>query len=75
MIKWLQKNRYFASYIENYRAKTGISRTVKIRSLVFLWTALAVSAAAVRKLSVLIALAAVGMAVTVHILLIKTKDR
>lgn len=75
MLAWLQKNRYFASYIENYRLKTGVPRSVKMRSLIFLWAALAVSAIAVRTLPVIVILTAVGAAVTVHILLIKTKEK
>jgi len=73
--EWLQKNRVFGPYIENYRNKRGISIWHKIGSIAFLWTGLVVSMAVVRELWIYLTLSAVGIGVTIHLLLIKTKKR
>jgi len=41
---WLSNNRYFGSYIENYKTKRGVPLDVKFKSIVFLWVTLIVSA-------------------------------
>lgn len=69
----LMNSKYFGAYIKNYKEKCGIPKKVKIISLVFLWTALIVSSVIFRIYYVWIILAVVGVAVTIHILLIKTK--
>jgi len=48
--KWLSNNRYFGSYIENYKNKLGVPIDVKRNSLII-----------------------VGIGVSTHILLLKTK--
>jgi hypothetical protein len=73
MDAWLQNNRVFGPYIENYRTGQGIKKSLKIRSVFFLWTGLAVSMAVVQAVWVYVVLAVVGLGVTVHILSIKTK--
>jgi len=70
---WLRRSRLFGPYIENYRTKQGISKWRKIAVLIFLWTGLIISAAIVRTPLIFIALGTVGIGVTIHILLIKTK--
>jgi uncharacterized membrane protein YbaN (DUF454 family) len=67
----LEKNRFFGSYIRNYRNKTGISTRARIGGLLFLWTGLGVSALLVDNLHVRIFLALVGVVVGLHIILIK----
>lgn len=69
----LSKSKYFGEYIRNYRERTGISAAVRVRSIVFLWLSLSVSCAAIKNPSVRIILAIVGIAVCVHILMIKRK--
>ena len=73
MHRWLCRSRFFGEYIENYRTNAGVSRSVKVRAIVFLWAGLGLSAAFVRKPPVLIILAAVGICVSTHLLLMKTK--
>ena len=72
---WLQKDRVFGQYIENYRTKQGISLGLKIASIAFLWAGLIISIIVVGTIWTRIALGIVGMGVTVHLLLIKTKKK
>ena len=41
--KWISNNRYFGSYIENYKTKKGIPFDVKLKSIIFLWITLLIS--------------------------------
>lgn len=70
--KWIQQNRYFGSYIENYRTKRGVPYDVKLKSVGFLWVTLMVSMLIFQRPILLIILPLVGLAVTAHILTLKT---
>ncbi|MCL2391088.1 MAG: YbaN family protein [Oscillospiraceae bacterium] len=70
---WLRRNRLFGPYIENYRTKQGISKLRKAATLTFLWTGLLVSIIIVRTPVIFVVLSIVGIGVTIHILMIKTK--
>ena len=70
---WLQRSRIFGPYIENYRNKQGISKALKISSIIFVWKGLAVSIIITQKLWLSILLTAIGTGVTIHLLCIKTK--
>jgi len=72
---WLLKSRLFGPYIENYRTKQGVSARRKIASIAFLWAGLFISMFIVRTVWICIVLGAVGAGVTVHLLMIKTKDK
>lgn len=74
MHRWLCRSRFFGEYIENYRTNAGVSKSIKIRAIVFLWSGLALSAAAVHKPLVRVILAVVGICVSTHLLMMKTKD-
>jgi len=74
MHRWLCRSRFFGEYIENYRTNAGVSKSIKIRAIVFLWAGLALSAAAVHKPLVRVILAVVGICVSTHLLMIKAKD-
>ncbi len=71
--QWIMKNRYFRSYIENYKNKKGVPLDVKIKSILFLWISLLGSLLFFNQKNLYIILILVGIAVTVHILLLKTK--
>ncbi|CDG65720.1 hypothetical protein MBMB1_1629 [Methanobacterium sp. MB1] len=72
--KWILSNRYFGSYIENYQTKQGVPLDVKFKSIVFLWVMLIISIYIFQKHTyLLIILPLVGLAVTLHIALLKTK--
>lgn len=74
MHRWLSDSPFFGEYIENYRTAGGVRRSVKIRALIFLWGGLAVSAAVTRRPMVWVILGVVGGCVSIHILMLKTKD-
>jgi len=69
----LQRSRFFGPYIENYRTKQGIKKSLKITSIVILWTGLGISMIFMQKIWVFILLGIVGICVTIHLLFIKTK--
>ena len=70
---WLQRNRFFGPYIENYRTKQGVKKSLKIVSIASLWTGLIISMVIVRATWAYIVLGIVGLCVTIHLLLIKTR--
>ena len=76
MYGWLISNRLFGGFIRNYREQRGVSARAKIVALALLWgvigyTALtAVDAAWLRVL-----LVAIAVAVTIHLLRLKTLPR
>jgi len=72
---WISNSPYFGSYIENYKTKNGVPLNVKLTSIGFLWLTLVVSAFLFYNTWYIpLILIIVGMAVTLHIALIKTKD-
>jgi uncharacterized membrane protein YbaN (DUF454 family) len=73
---WLERNRFFGEYIENYTAGKGVSRSKKAYGVVFLWMMLALSGYLMRDNTVvLLILLAVGLAVTAHILMLKNRPK
>lgn len=73
--KWISNNRHFGSYIENYKNKKGVPIEVKRDSLIFLWFMLIISMIIINKPIMMVILAIIGICVTSHILLLKTKKR
>ena len=72
---WISNSPYFGSYIENYKTRRGVPLNVKLTSIGFLWLTLVVSAFLFSSnWYIPLILIIVGMAVTLHIALIKTKD-
>jgi uncharacterized membrane protein YbaN (DUF454 family) len=73
---WLLNNRWFGSYIRNYRQRKGIPLAIKIFTLALLWLTIGTSAAfAVQSLTVRIILILIAVGVSIHILSIKTLKR
>lgn len=72
---WLTKNRFFGPYIENYKTKQGVDLRLKVSSIIFVWVGIGISMIVVRNLWMTIGLCVIGIGVTVHLLLIKTKGR
>ncbi|MDO5835886.1 MAG: YbaN family protein [Methanobacterium sp.] len=71
--RWISNNRYFGSYIENYRTKQGVPLDVKIKSIAFLWVTLILSCYIFQDRTYLpLLLSIIGIAVTFHIILLKT---
>lgn len=71
---YLLRSKLFGPYVENYRTKQGVPMAAKIRSIVVLWLLLIVSMLSMQKPWLTVLLLVVGTAVTVHLLLIKTKS-
>jgi len=69
----LKNNRVFGPYIENYQTKRGITRLRKAVSIAFVWVMLGISALMVELVWVYAVLGVVGLGVTIHLLMIKTR--
>lgn len=70
---WLLNNRWLGRYIKNYKSGQGISIRQKTTTLLFLWASIGFSIWMVdAKLWVSLLLAAIAIAVSVHVLWIKT---
>lgn len=67
----LERTKYFGEYIRNYRNKTGISPAARWIGIGFLWATLALSGILSQRPAVMVVLAVVGVAVTIHILTIR----
>lgn len=73
---WLLNNKWFGSYIKNYREGKGIPLKVKILSITFLWITIIFSAFfIVTILFVRIILIIIAIGVTIHIITIRTLNR
>ena len=70
---WLINNRVFGKHIRNYRDKKGISLPAKIIILLFLWITIGCSIIfAVEIIWVKVLLFIIAVAVTTHIIILKT---
>jgi len=70
---WLMTNRLFGRYISDYKAKRGMSVGHKVTTLVTLWVSIGVSIWLLGSAFwPTLILAAIAVAITVHILWIKT---
>ncbi len=73
---WLLNNKWFGSYIKNYRLGLGIPLRIKIFSISFLWITILSSAIFfIDNIYVKILLIGIAIAVTTHISMVKTKRR
>lgn len=73
---WLLHNRWFGGYIKNYREGKGVARKIKIWTISILWITIITSIFAVEIFLVRIFLLLVAIAVSIHILSIRTlKDK
>ncbi len=72
-LRWLLTNRWFGDYIRNYREGKGLPLREKILTLTALWLTIGVSIVYVASQWWLrLALAAIALGVTIHLLRIKT---
>lgn len=70
---WLYTNRLFGKYLLDYREKKGVPVRVKIYTSLLMWVTLIISISLVHLLWIRLVLIAIGVAVTVHLILIRTK--
>ena len=71
--QWLRRSSFFGTYIVHYEEKQGVPMSLKIKSIVFVWVSLTLSMIALQTLWAYILLCVIGVGVTVHLLMIKTK--
>lgn len=72
--RWLEQSPVFGQYIDNHQTKRGISLWLKVASIAFLWTGLLISMIAMHTTWAYISLSTVGIGVTIHLLLMKTRS-
>jgi len=70
---WLCRSRIFGPFIDNYRTGQGISIVHKVGTLVFLWVGLGTTMWLVDAVGLYIFLGCVGVGVSAHILMMKTR--
>ena len=66
---------FFGPYIMNFEEKQGIPISLKIKSILFVWVSLVLSMFALQTTWVYILLCVIGIGVTAHLLMIKTKEK
>ena len=72
---WLRNHKVLGGYIDNYQNKTGLTRNSKIANIITLWTSISLSAFLLtNELYIRIILLAIAIGVTIHLLMIKTKQ-
>jgi hypothetical protein len=72
---WLRNHKILGGYIDNYQNKTGLTRNSKIANIITLWTSISLSAFFLtNELYIRIILLAIAIGVTIHLLMIKTKQ-
>jgi uncharacterized membrane protein YbaN (DUF454 family) len=70
---WLLNNKWFGSYIKNYRDKKGVTLRTKIFTISILWITILYSAfLLVENFYVKIVLLMIAVGVTIHLLTIRT---
>lgn len=70
--RWLMSNRYLGEPIRDYRDRRAVKLHVKVYALVVLWAGIALSIVASGGFWLTLALVAVAIAVTAHILRLRT---
>lgn len=72
---WLTSHKVFGKYIENYIKYKAVSRKSKVISIAVLWVILCISMTASNSLHIQLLLTAVGIGVTLHLVLLKSLER
>jgi len=70
---WLRGNKFFGPYIEHYRTKQGVTKRLKSISIAVVWLSLSISMFMLQATWAFILLPIIGVCVSVHIVMIKTK--
>lgn len=73
--EWLKNHKLLGAYIDNYQNKTGLTRNAKTTNIITLWTSISLSAFLLTdKIYIQVLLFAIAIGVTIHLLMIKTKQ-
>jgi hypothetical protein len=70
--RWLTTNRLFGPALRHYQEGGGATVRTKVASIAFLWAGLALAVWLVGNVWVALVLAAIGLAVTVHLVRLRT---
>jgi len=70
---WLRRTAFFGEFITNFEEKKGIPRSLKVKSIIFVWVSLSISMFVIQALWAYILLGVIGIAITIHVLMIRTK--
>ena len=71
--RWLINNRLLGSYISNYRDEKGVTQRQRVLTLALLWIGIGYTAVfIVSKLWLTLLLFGIAVAVTIHMLMLKT---
>ena len=70
----LESSKLLGAYLRNWRTHEGVPIKTKRRAILWLWVSLIISALIVRILLVYGILLLVGIGVTIHLLMLKTKE-
>lgn len=68
---WLIGSKLFGEYINNYLKYRAVKHNTKIAALIFLWGSLTISILLVPNMYIDLLLVFIGLAVSIHILLLK----
>ena len=71
----LKRTPFFGSFVVNFEEKQGIPMSLKIKSVTFVWVSLLISMIVLHTFWVYILLSIIGLGVTLHIFMIKTKKQ
>ena len=69
----LKRTPFFGTYIAHFEEKQGIPMPLKIKSIVIVWMSLTVSMVALQATWAYVLLCTIGIGVTIHLLMLKTK--
>ncbi|MDF2678708.1 MAG: uncharacterized protein K0Q97_3062 [Bacillota bacterium] len=72
LYNWLINHRVFGPYIYNYLTYKAIPKKTKIGAIIFLWCSLILSSIIISSLHIKIFLFLIGIAVSLHIITLKT---
>ncbi|MDD2484163.1 MAG: YbaN family protein [Eubacteriales bacterium] len=75
MYHWLINHKIFGAYIYNYLTYKAIPKKTKVGAILFLWTTLIISMIIVKYLHIRLFLIVVGLAVSTHLLMLKTLNK
>ena len=70
---WLLNNKLLGSFVRDYVEQRAVPMRSKVIALVVLWSSISVSFAVVRIWYIGVALAAIGAAVSIHVLRLRTR--
>ncbi len=71
---WLLENRLLGGFVRDYVEHRAVPLRSKVVALVVLWTSISVSFFIVRTWYIGVTLAVIGLAVSVHVLRLKTRE-